>query len=65
MKEDQGYYVAESKEDFNNFEILYIEYWKPGVRRIWAKTKNSNGIYIIYSKKEYTENLVEIGVPNG
>lgn len=57
MKQDQGNYIAESKADFEGLEILYIEYWKEGVKKVWARKGNS--FYVIFAKDEYTTELVE------
>lgn len=59
MKQDNGHNIAESKADFIGYEILYIEYWKEGVKRVWMKKDNS--MYIVFSKEEYTQNLVVTG----
>lgn len=66
MQEDQGYYVAESKEDFTKllnegWTVVYNEYYKDGVRRVWMKKVEAGGTaYMnpIYSKEEYAKNVI-------
>jgi hypothetical protein len=52
--------IAESEADFEGLEISNIEYWKEGVRRVWAMKQNSGTTvtyYIIYADEQLTKNL--------
>lgn len=63
MKQDQGYYIAEDENDFIGLEILYIEYWKEGVKRVWARKcgQAHSVFYMIFASDELTKNLIEVG----
>jgi hypothetical protein len=62
MIQEQNNYIAESKEDFAGFEILYAEHYKPGVRRVFMRRMNTDqtygSFYIVFSREEYLEGLL-------
>lgn len=59
LSEDNAY-IAESKADFDGFEILSIEDWKPGVKRVNMRKiypDQSASFYIVFADEKLTEGL--------
>ena len=53
-------YVAESKGDFDGFEILLVEDWKPGVKRVHVRKiypDGSGSFYIIFADEKLIKGL--------
>lgn len=60
MHQEQDHYIADSKEDFVGWEILLIEDWKPGIKRVSMRKIKPMGwgsFLIVFSKDEYIEGL--------
>ncbi len=51
MRDEQGHWVATSKEDFMNMKILYVENFKPGVKRVHGRVGRT--FWLVYCKDEF------------
>ena len=61
MHEEQGHIIADSKADFTGWEVMRIESYKPGIKRVFVRKVNPDGsgsMMIIYSENKYTEDLI-------
>jgi hypothetical protein len=53
-------YVAETEADFDGFEILLVEDWKPGVKRVYMRKIYPNGsgsFDIVFADEKLTKGL--------
>ena len=59
MRAEQGAYVIENESDFWGWEILHIEDYKPGVKRVFMQRPTGMGqeFTFVYSDEKYTKNL--------
>ncbi len=55
MREESGHYIAESPADFSGWEILFIEDFKPGVKRVHIRSSNNPpaSFRIVYCAEEH------------
>jgi hypothetical protein len=54
-------YIAEQKADFDGWQILAVEDWKPGVKRVHMRQiegKGSGRFQIVYADEALTKDLV-------
>ena len=54
-------YVAENETDFDGFEILMIDDWKPGVKRVHMRKiypGGSGSFYLLFTDEKLTDSLV-------
>lgn len=47
MREDNGYSIAESTADFDGWEILLIEDWKPTIKRVHMRKISSTASFLM------------------
>ena len=60
MRQEDEYNVIDSKDDFNGWELLWVEQWKPGVKRVFMRKINPNGqatFMTVFSRDEHLEGL--------
>ncbi len=50
-------YIAESKEDFNGWQILTVEDYKPGVKRV--RMRRNHSFMIIYADEAIAPDVTE------
>jgi hypothetical protein len=65
MIDDHGHLVVESKEDFvrcfGNWEVLRVEEWKPGVKRVHLRYGRSPaGFRLVYCQDEYLPEIIHV-----
>ncbi len=60
MHQEDKYYVIDNREDFIGWDILNIEHYKPGVKRVTMRKMNpdeSGSVMIVFAKDKYVEGL--------
>jgi len=50
-------YIAESKEDFNGWQILLVEDYKPGVKRV--RMRRNHSFMVIYAGDDIAPDVTE------
>lgn len=59
MKQEQGFLIADSIEDFKDCAVSYIEYWKENVKRVWVY--RGTFFFYIFCEDKIAEQLQEQG----
>jgi len=64
MHKDQEEWIVDSKDDFNGWEILHSEEWKPGIKRISMRrlmvTDRHPAFIIAYCKDEFLRGTQDV-----
>lgn len=54
MRVEEGFYVAESKDDFSGWEILHIEDFKIGIKRLHVRLNSKPSVFrLVYCADEF------------
>ena len=51
----EPYYLVTSRDDLLGWNILHVEHWKPGVKRLHVMNATETEFRMLYCRTEYLE----------